>query len=193
MSEVQTYDPGAGEHISRTAKITRQLALDMGNPVEFTFNGVLVHVKPGDTEASIIQQFTDEMEASSERYRNSPQGQKAAREAEERRLAIQAEYDSLVVELDRLNMASQSDVLRWLRRLTACDHSGVSKQTEDVLLHFAAGGLFASRDSRECHDQDSEYLWIVEQCLNGIQRFGVPHGMADTVIDRWFNKYIDAS
>ena len=72
----------AGENISETAKRMVALAKKTKDTVETKFNDIVLTATSDSNADAIVKFYHDESERRSEAYRNSPEGKKAAREAE---------------------------------------------------------------------------------------------------------------
>ena len=79
---MNTYEPFAGERIRTTAESIAATAKRLGETVTAEFNGTVLTATPMSDIAAIIAEYSAEQDHRAEVYLNSPEGQKAASEAE---------------------------------------------------------------------------------------------------------------
>ena len=64
-------EAGAGEHIEHVSKKAVFLANDTKETVEFTFNGTIVRVSPGEEAGDVAERWAKDFETAAEAWRNS--------------------------------------------------------------------------------------------------------------------------
>lgn len=79
---MKTYEPRPGEHVRTTAEVIVGTAQLFGDTVTAEFNGIVLTATPTSDASAIVAEYGAEQNRLSEAYRNSPEGQKAATEAE---------------------------------------------------------------------------------------------------------------
>lgn len=191
---MKTYEPMAGENVSETtAKRIIAMANESKETVTANFNDIILTANEGDTAEAIVQFYHEESERRAEAYRNSPEGKKAAREAEERKQKMQQKHDALMQQLSSLDFNDDVAVLDWLCEFQdPSDHIGVSTQKDVVLATFAAHGYHPSVNcGKEFNGEDRNNFkhWLVRQALDGLQKMGAIHQVVHKFTDDWKKKF----
>ena len=125
MSESK-YDPLPGTDISDACRDALVIATRTGSPVGFRFNGVQVQAQPGQLIDEVIAGYLQECERRAEAYRNSPEGKRAAAEAEADRQRFQERTDALMRQLPEA-VQSLDSLVRWCVAMSqSADRAGVT-------------------------------------------------------------------
>lgn len=129
-----------------------------------------------------------------EKYRNSPEGQRAVVEEEERRKEFQKKADALVKQLPNLDFNNQEAVLDWICEFQApSNHTGVDKYySEKVLEVFAEHGYFPGMNLGKAFnedDPDNFAHFIVGDALSGIQFPNGIHQVVHKYTKKWKEKF----
>lgn len=195
---MKTYEPLAGEDISTTAKRIVAMAKREKGVVKAKFNDIELTANSDTTADSVVAFYGEESKRRGEAYRNSPEGKKAAREAEERRVALQQKHDALMQQLPTLNFADDVAVLDWLCEFQdPSDHTGVVKQNDAVIVAFAAHGYHPSVNTGKNFnesDRDNFARYIIGQALAGLQcEVGAVHQIVHKFVDDWKKKFLNVA
>ena len=176
---MKTYEPMAGENVSETAKRIIAMANESKETITANFNDITLTANEGDKAEAIVTFYHEESGRRAEAYRNSPEGKKAAREAEERKQKMQQKHDALMQQLPSLDFNDDVAVLDWLCEFQdPSDYIGVSTQKDVVLATFAAHGYHPSVNcGKEFNGEDRNNFkhWLVGQALDGLQKVGAIH------------------
>ena len=195
---MRTYEPRAGENVSETAERMVALANETNEVVTAKFNDIEITASPGGDPQAIVSYFHEEYERRVEAYHNSPEGKRAAREREERRVAAQQKHDALIQQLPNLNFADDVAVLDWLCEFQdPSDYTGVVNQQDVVLATFAAHGYYPNvncgKDFNE-NDRDNFARWLIGQALDGLRsEVGAIHQVIHKFTDDWKKKFLIAA
>lgn len=170
---MNTYEPMAGEKVSDTAERMVALAKETKGSVRAKFNDIELVATEDSVAEDIVADFKVKIAEAAETYRKSPEGQRAARESEERKQEAQRKADALVEQLPNLDFSNQEAVLDWICEFQdPSDHIGVAKDNEKVLKIFAEHGYQPGVNTGEAfngEDRDNFARYIVGQALDGLQ------------------------
>jgi hypothetical protein len=186
----------AGEHIERAAKrlISAAASAEDGRAAA-SFNGVDLIADRNSTIERIIEHYTGESERKAKEYRESPEGLKAAKEADERRLRCQEVFDSSMQALKTLNFNDERAVLDWLCNIqNAADHVGITGSRASILEAFASKNLIPNMncgDAFNGKDRHNFFRYLVGQALDGFAQFGAPHPILHTFVAEWKQKFLN--
>lgn len=194
---MKTYEPMAGEDIGHAAKQMVALAKKTKDAVEAKFNDIKLTANADTNANDIVAHYGEESKRRGEAYRNSPEGKKAAREAEERRVALQQKHDALMQQLPTLNFADDVAVLDWLCELQdPSDHTGVVKQNDAVIAAFAAHGYQPSVNTGKGfneNDRDNFARYLIGQALSNLREVGAIHHIIHQFTADWKKKFLTAA
>lgn len=183
---------GAGTHISNLAKkMVASFASD-NQPVQGEFNGIILVADQNSTVESIQKDYSDQSDAQVEAYRNSPEGQKDAREREERIQCLMAQRDALMTELSTLDFSSNVAVLDWLCAMQdPSDHVDVSVDKQVILSTFAQHGLVPNMNTGSAYngeDEDNSAKYVIGQGLSTLEFCSIHH-MVNDFAEEWKKKF----
>ena len=184
-----------GCHISEAAQMLVD-ACKVYDAAQAMFNDISLIADKDSTVEDIIADFNTKMAAVSEAYRNSPEGEKAARESEQRKVNAQQKHDALMRQLPNLNFGDDVAVLDWLCEFQGPSSCiGVVKQQDVVLATFAAHGYYPNANcDMDFHfaDRDNFARWIVGQALDELQsKVGAVRGGIHRFTDEWKMWFVD--
>lgn len=177
----------AGTHLREAAK-KLVAALAEHDEVSGQFNGINMTATKGATVDGILADYETRQEAAAEAYRKSPEGIKAAHEANARATAAKEKYAAQMRKLPTLDFGSEVAVLDWLCDIQdATDHVAVTVDRKTILAAFAAHGLLpgvnCGGDYRK-GDRDNEYRWLVGQALETLRRVAI-HSIIHKFAKQW--------
>lgn len=191
---MNTYEPMAGENVSTTAERMIALAKETKGSVRTKFNDIELTATEKSTAEDIVSNFQTKITEASETYRKSPEGQRAARESEERKDEAQRRADALMEQLPNLDFNNQEAVLNWI-----CDfqdpsgHIGIVNNQGEVLKIFAEHGYQPGVNTGEAfngEDRDKFARWVVGQALDGLRGdVGAIHQVVHKFTDDWKKKF----
>jgi len=170
---MRTYEPMTGETIAVTAEKMVSFAGGTGDAVVANFNDVELTVNPDDDPQAIVDYYNDELGRRAEAYRNSPEGKRAAAEAEERKQQLQRQMDEAMNELDSLDFSDLNAVIAWLGK--ACDpsdHIGGVVPHEQIVDTFRENGYVPNANcGTDFNGEDEENFarWLIGQALEGLK------------------------
>jgi hypothetical protein len=183
----------AGERIENAVCELVALANEYEEPVKADFNGVDIIAQPGDDPAELQTKWSADMDRKAEEYRNSPEGQRVAREAEERKQKLQAEANRLMSVLDEVDFSDLGAVIDWLEAMQdPSDHIGINFDRQHVLDTFEKHGYQPSVYTYgEFDENDREVYarWMIGQALDGIRQIGAIHGLIHKFAKSWREKF----
>lgn len=185
-----TYEPLAGEHISRAIEKLCKLANTGGDTARGTFNGVDLVATPGVDPAAVEQQYRDLVDAQAAAYQASTEGRAAARKRAEQIEERQTAVDELAAEMRvTLNAEDVPAILRWFKRLAdVADDISVSVPTVEILGWFTSRGYEANvncGDNFDADDRENVARWIIGQALSTLATVGAPHSIVHKFADEW--------
>jgi hypothetical protein len=135
-----TYEPMAGDHISTACRKAIALAIRGGTLVTFRFNGIPMTVRPSDPPDRAVKRWEALSAAHAAAWRESPEGQAAAAEAERRRVDCQRKTDALVARLPGV-VKELGPLVRWCVEFgKAADHMDVEWNLSAVADTIEAAG-----------------------------------------------------
>lgn len=110
------------------------------NVTLLNFNGVDVICTPTTTVEEALKSWRDGMDRNAETWRNSPEGKRAAQEAEERAINAQRQVDRLLAQLEDFGDAVATDILiTWLAEF--------SEHADHIAVKYDRNGLIAKLES----------------------------------------------
>lgn len=191
---MNTYEPMAGENVSTTAERMIALAKETKGSVRAKFNDIELTATEDSTTEDIVSGFQTKIAEASETYRKSPEGQRAARESEERKQEAQQKADALMEQLPNLDFSNQEAVLDWICDFQdPSDYIGVAKDQRKVLEIFAEHGYQPGVNTGEAfngEDGDNFARYIVGQALDGLRGdVGAIHQVVHKFTDDWKKKF----
>lgn len=192
------YEPRTGECLSYTAQRMIELARQTAGTVKAKFNNIELTATPDSNADDINRLYCEESERRSEAYRNSPEGKKAAREAEQRKKQMQRKHDALMRRLPKLNFADDVAVLDWLCELQEPSNCiGIVIQRDMILSTFAAHGYYPNVNCGKDYnrdDRDNVVRWLIEQALYSLQsKFGAISRNIQKFTDDFKKKFVAAT
>ena len=138
-----TYNPSAGTHIGFACKEAVAMAMNKGANVEFKFNDISLTATPESTPALLEAKFAEESQASSERYRNSPEGKLSSRKRGVEIASKQTRIDALVSVLP--SIADLDGIVKWIGDFANdADDIGVRYSTAAVQSAIESKGYVAN-------------------------------------------------
>lgn len=182
MQALQTYRGTPGEHISSAAATACDMASDTAATVYLEFNDVRVPVRPDHTPDDVVAIWQRGMDEAAEAYRTSPAGQKAAAEAEGRRIQAQADHDAAMATLPETFVDARA-AISWLKTFGGpADHVGILgadfDRVADVLERSGwSDGEASGRPEADYAEADLLGRWIIGQAINMLRRGNPPHPM----------------
>lgn len=199
MSQLDTntarLEATLGEEISKFARRLIEHAMENAVDTEGDFNGITLSAgKDGKaTERDLVGYYHNESKRRAEEYRNSPEGQQAAKEAEHRLASMQWTADLMVGKLDQLDFSDFEAVIDWCTEFqTASDHVGVSYDRDTVVRAFVDHGYMVNANVGDDFDGENEEnfaKYLVGQALDGIQTVGAPHQVLHHFAEQWKAKF----
>ena len=191
---MNTYEPMAGENVSTTAERMIALAKETKGSVRAKFNDIELTATEESTAENIVSDFQTKIAEASEKYRKSPEGQRSARESEERKEEAQRKADALMEQLPNLDFTNQEAVLDWICEFQdPSDHIGVVKDQGAVLKIFAEHGYQPGVNTGEAfngEDRDNFAHYVVGQALDGLRGdVGAIHQVVHKFTDDWKKKF----
>jgi hypothetical protein len=138
---------------------------------------------PLDPPEELVEVWDARLADEAERYRNSPQGRRAAREDADRARIARAETAAAFVALPAVDAADIDAVMEWMIRYArSADHvdSGARFVAPAVLAWFAQHGYVINAnvgDAFDGTDRDNVARYLIGQALDGIAVVGSPHPM----------------
>lgn len=191
---MNTYEPMAGENVSTTAERMIALAKETKGSVRAKFNDIELTATEDSTAEDIVSGFQTKIAEAAETYRKSPEGQRAARESEERKEEAQRKADALMEQLPNLDFSNQEAVLDWICEFQdPSDYIGVVKDQRKVLEIFAEHGYQPGVNTGEAfngEDGDNFARYIVGQALDGLRGdVGAIHQVVHKFTDDWKKKF----
>jgi len=191
---MNTYEPMAGENVSTTAERMIALAKETKGSVRAKFNDIELTATEESTAENIVSDFQTKIAEASEKYRKSPEGQRSARESEERKEEAQRKADALMEQLPNLDFTNQEAVLDWICEFQdPSDHIGVVNDQGAVLKIFAEHGYQPGVNTGEAfngEDRDNFAHYVVGQALDGLRGdVGAIHQVVHKFTDDWKKKF----
>jgi hypothetical protein len=184
----------AGDQLYLVAENLADRASLSGREHFCIFNSVEVRCAPDETALIAANRWQADFNAKAETYRNSPEGQAAAREAMLRHEAAQKDTDALLRRLPRV-LAGQEDheILRWLCQWNAAaDRADIVREEERVLALFEKAGFQVNACTGPEYveaDRRISFLYLVGQGMDGIRRVGTPHGIIHKFAEQWRQRF----
>jgi hypothetical protein len=191
----QKIEGTPGQHIYNFAQQLIDTAKKRNEEVVGTFNGIDLVVSPeSDLSADdLVQSFHEESEKRAEAYRKSPEGIKAAKEAEERKHNMQEKANQLIESLGSLDFSDYESVLEWMCNFQeASDHIGVSFDKSQVISTFKDHGFdigVNTGDDFNGEDAENFAKYLVGKALDGINTVGAPHKIVHKFTNDWKQKF----
>jgi hypothetical protein len=182
-----------GTHIARAAAELVDAAKKHGS-AEGMFNDIHLLAEAETTPEAVVDFFTRATEARDDAYRKSPEGQKAEREADERRQAAQARHDALMQRLPKLDLYDQVAVLDWLCEMQdPSDHVDVIVRRKTIVETFERAGYEAGENCGEDFrpdDRKNVFRYLVGQALSGLKDGPAIHPILHKFTAEWKAKFI---
>lgn len=168
------------------------------HPAYTIFNGILLESKSNEPiEADVMIDFYHaELDRLAEERANSVEGQAAARDREAEIRKHTATIADGYQWLKNLRFDNHSAILRFFELVSpALDHLGVTGREDfgrAILTTFKAHGMVPSMNTGSDfnkEDKDNFALYIIGQCLSGIEFVGAPHPIVTQFISSWRDKF----
>ncbi|HBR80607.1 MAG: hypothetical protein UW63_C0054G0002 [Candidatus Uhrbacteria bacterium GW2011_GWF2_44_350] len=194
-NEPQRLEAMPGQHVQQFAQQLIDRAKADSVDVEGDFNGITLHVSSEEsvTAEDLVSFYSQESDRRAEEYRKSPEGIKAAEEAESRKTALQEKAEQLVTQLDSLDFSNLEAVVDWIVDFQdASDHIGVSFDKQKVVDTFRSHGFDVGVNTgKDFNGEDSENFakWLVGQALDGINSVGAIHQVVHKFAGDWKKKF----
>ncbi len=183
----------AGTHVTEAATALAQLANDHGVIYTGDFNDTTMTARPGDSAGFVQSEWQRESNLSAERYRNSPEGKRAALDAENRKSALQAEMDALMQRFETLDYENLDELVQFFDDLAEpSDHIGVSFDRQRIVDKFAWHGFVVSMncgDAFNRDDRENYAKYLIGQALDGLNSIGAIMGIYRKFAAEWRNKF----
>ncbi len=98
---MKVYNPQAGENVGETTKKMVTLANKSKCVVQAEFNGITITARPGNKPEEVRSSYLAESNRRHEKWKKSPEGKKAAREAKEAKklAAVEAKRKTMIFPL----------------------------------------------------------------------------------------------
>lgn len=190
MKEI-AFSPG--QHISSAARELIEAAKANGSATG-KFNNIILVAREGTTEADIRADFDRQSEARAEAWRNSPEGQTAAKEREDRRSALQSVADGLMVCLRTLDWKNDAEVLDWCCDIQEpSDYNGVLVRRETIIEIFAKHGYQPNANVGPDYkdgDRENMFRYLVGQALSGLKTGPSIHPIIHKFADDWRARFL---
>lgn len=191
---MSTYKPMAGENVSTVAERMVALAKKTKGEVRTEFNDIELVATEDSVAENIVEDFNVKIAEAAKKYSESPEGQRAAIEREERKQEAQRKADALMEQLLSLDFNNQEAVLNWICEFQdPNDHIGVAKDNEKVLKIFAEHGYQPDVNTGKAfngEDRDNFARYIVGQALDGLRSdVGAIHPIVHKFTDSWKEKF----
>lgn len=183
------YDPMAGESITKTISEAMVMAKDKQQSVQFTFNGAVVIVKPGDTSDAVHSAWRKETDRLHDEYVNSDGYKQSQKEMSQRIANAQAKIDELIPQLpDILAGGNVGMLLEWLSTYTEnADYIGVEKHLPEVITQLVVNGKYARNayvGKKDNWDSQSSAEYIIGQFID----IG-PCPYLTPFVEKWMKQY----
>lgn len=185
---MHTLDFLGGTSIGLAAQQLCEAAAEHGG-ARGTFNDIELVATADSTPEAIADFYMEQSAARAAAYRKSPEGIRAAQEADARRAADQQKHDSLMRRLPSLNMKDDIAVLDWLCEMQGpSDHSGVIVRRQTIVEDFEKAGYVAGANCGENYkpgDRDNMFRYLVGQALSGLKEGPSIHPIIHKFSDEW--------
>lgn len=190
MPEIQF---SAGTHANKAARQLAELANNWNETYTGKFNGITMVADPGCKAHNILQAFWAEQERRSEEYRNSPEGKRAAQEAEDRKNNCQAVIDELMQRFETLDYENLDELVQFFDEMAdPSDHIGVSFDRQRIVDTFAQHDFVASMNCGDEFDGDNRENfagYLIGQALSGLSSIGAIHHIYHKFAAEWRGKF----
>ena len=194
---METYEPIIGENIIEAAKCMVALANRTGDTVAAKFNDIELKTNPSEdleTAAAVITAYySSESSRRAEAYRNSPEGKRAAADAEKRKQQSQCQMDEAMSELSSLNFSDLNAVIGWLEKVRdPSDHVGVVTPSKQIVETFRGHGYEPSVNcGKDFNGEDEENFarWLIGQALDNLNSVGAILQVFDKFAEDWRKKF----
>lgn len=198
---MQTYTPTVGQTINRAAAEMIMLANKTNDTVMAKFNDIEIKANPCENEAvgvaTIKAYYISESDCRAEAYRNSPEGKRAAAEAEDRKQKLQMKMDEAMSKLESLDFSDLVAVIDWLEEVRdPSDHIGVNTPSKEIVKFFGKHGFKPGVNCGKDFDGDSEENfahWLIGQALDDLKSVGAIHQVFHKFADDWRQKFDHAA
>lgn len=185
----------AGVHINKAAEILIAAATEHGE-AHGIFNEIMLKASPSMTVAEVVADYHQRLDAREVAWRNSPEGQAAERDREERVRASQEKHDLLVRGLASLDFTNDIAVLDWLCAIQdATDHVSVVVRKNEILETFKRHGFEPGAncgDNFKGDDRENVFRYIVGQALGTLQHVAI-HGIIHKFAADWKAEFVGAA
>ena len=186
----------AGTHIEAAARQLVAAAQEHG-AASGTFNGIALAADASTSMEAIVAHFNNETTERSLKYRNSPEGQEADRQADKRRADAQYQHDALMNRLPSLDMKDDVAVLEWLCQMQApSDHVGVILRRQTIISAFEKAGFVANANCGKEYrpgDRENMHRYLVGQALAGLKEGPAIHSILHKFADEWRKQFGSAA
>lgn len=190
MPEIEFF---VGSHANNSASTLAELANQHNDVYWAYFNGVRMTAIPGDEPLHVIEAWQKEQDRRSEAYHNSPEGKRAAKEAEDRKKACQAAVDKLMQKFEALDFSNLDELVQFLDDLSEPgDHVNVSFDRQRIVDTFAQHGFERNvniGDAFNANDRENVARYLIGQALNFLHMFGTIHPVFSFMAADWRKKF----
>lgn len=197
MTDYAEIKFAGGTPIAMAARMLVDAVAKIHEPVQGKFNDILLVADAGSTLEGIVAFFDQQREIRAEEYRNSPEGKRAAQEAEERRSRLQQTHDSLMRKLPSLDMHDQVAVLDWLCQMQEpSDHVGIILRRATIVSAFEKAGFVANANTGKAYkadDRENSFRYLVGQALSGLKDGPAIHSILHKFTKEWREKFLVAA
>ncbi len=180
MPEIK-FTPGT--HVSSVARQLASLANINDETYTGDFGGITLVANPGDTSESVEVQWWRQSDAKSEAYRNSPEGERAAR---------QAAINELMRRFETLDYEDLDQLVQFFDDMAEpSDHIGTSDRWR-IVDAFAEHGLVASMNSRDKfdgEDRENYAKYLIGQALGSLSFLGLIMSPYSVHAAQWRDKF----
>lgn len=189
---MQTVHFSAGSHIYRAA-IDLVAAAKKHGRASGMFNDIELTATPDTEPDAIVAHYDRECETRATAYKNSPEGKRAAREAQERRTAAQATHDALMSRLPTLDWSDDAAILKWLCDMQQpSDHVGVAVSRNVIVSEFEKRGYRVGENcGKDYKDGDRENMvrYLIGQALDGLKNGPAIHPILHKFAADWRDRF----
>lgn len=190
---MNTYKPTCGTSIESAAKEMVKIANETLEKVTADFNGIKIVVNPGYVPQGVVDFYHKECNRRAEEYSNSPEGKRAAAEAEELKQKAQQQMDEAMLELDSLDFSNFNVVINWLDKVRGpSDYVGTIEQRDKIAKVLRSNGYEPGVNCEEAFDGENEEnfaRWLIGQALECLISYRGIHQIFQKFAEDWRKKF----
>jgi len=158
------------------------------------FNDITLVCRRDTTAESIVKDYKTQSDAKAEAYRNSSEGKRVAREAEERKQKMQLQMDEVMAELPNLDFSDLDAIITWLGKAQGpSNHTGVKTPHKKIITTFRKYGFKANVNcGNHFNDEDKENFarMLIGQALDNLKcDVHAIHPIFHKFADDWRKKF----